>query len=465
MASVAANFRTSMRDTARRTGLADFWRWWTAQLAGVVPASLRNLVARQRLKPIVVFDRDEAILWELDDAGAHRLAYAPGARIPLHGDANEIAQAGRAAIETLRKRARGRAPEVVLALTPHQVLRKRLTYPALVENNLSHVLGYDLDRHTPFKSDELYYDAAIVGRDAARNEIKIELVAALRSVVDQLRRQVETWGAEVVAIAPEVPRGDAAPAQHLDLMPEADRTPAGLRRWQIVVPVVLAIVLAAVAIGIPIANKREEAITLLHQTEQARIQAAGADALRQQLEQSVEDYNFVLSKKYSYPSTVQLLDDVTRILPDDTWLTTLELKSIPKGKEPARKEILLRGESANAGRLVTLLEDSHLFEQAAPRSPTTKIQPGPGEIFDVGAQLKPLPMPAPVPIAVATAPASNAPGSAANAAANAALPAGVANAAPRPSAPAASAPPANASKPPPASFGPLPPSQDAKRAQ
>ena len=38
----------------------------------------------------------------------------------------------------------------------------------------------------------------------------------------------------------------------------------------------------------------------------------------------------------------------------------------------------MRGETANAGRLVQLFEESQLFAQAAPRSPTTKIQPGPG---------------------------------------------------------------------------------------
>ena len=48
---------------------------------------------------------------------------------------------------------------------------------------------------------------------------------------------------------------------------------------------------------------------------------------------------------------------------------------------------------------MTLLEDSRLFTQAAPRSPTTKIQPGPGEIFDLGAQMKPLSSPAPIALA------------------------------------------------------------------
>ena len=63
----------------------------------------------------------------------------------------------------------------------------------------------------------------------------------------------------------------------------------------------------------------------------------------------------------------------------------------------------LRGESANAGRLVTLLEESKLFVEAAPRSPTTKIQPGPGEIFDLGAQVAPIPPPPPLQIASTSA--------------------------------------------------------------
>ena len=111
-----------------------------------------------------------------------------------------------------------------------------------------------------------------------------------------------------------------------------------------------------------------------------------------------DDYNYVLGKKYGFASQVQVLNDVTKLLPDDTWLTQLEVKNTSKGKE-LRRELLLRGESANAGRLVSLLEESKVFIDAAPRSPTTKIQPGPGEIFDLGAQLAPTPAPPPVQLA------------------------------------------------------------------
>jgi hypothetical protein len=63
------------------------------------------------------------------------------------------------------------------------------------------------------------------------------------------------------------------------------------------------------------------------------------------------------------------------------------MKTTVKGKEMQR-EVFLRGESANGSKLISLLEDAKLVEQAALRSPTTKLQPGPGEVFDLGAQLK-----------------------------------------------------------------------------
>jgi hypothetical protein len=153
-----------------------------------------------------------------------------------------------------------------------------------------------------------------------------------------------------------------------------------------------------VAILLPIWQKRSYVIALQQTTAAARVQADAASGLRQQLETITSDYNYVLGKKYGFPSQVQVLDAVSKVLPDDTWLTQLEVKNTPRGKEP-RRELLLRGESANAGRLVSLLEESKVFVEAAPRSPTTKIQPGPGEIFDLGAQVAPTPPPAPLQLA------------------------------------------------------------------
>jgi len=160
-------------------------------------------------------------------------------------------------------------------------------------------------------------------------------------------------------------------------------------------PLGLVAAVALAAIAIPLWQKRDFAIALNTLANGARRQAAVSDALRAELDTRAGDYNFALEKKYAYPSAFRVIDEVSRVLPDDTWLTQMEMKTVAKGKENQR-ELLVRGESANAGRLVQLVEESTLFAQTAPRSPTTKIQPGPGEIFDLGAQVKPLAAPAQV---------------------------------------------------------------------
>ena len=147
----------------------------------------------------------------------------------------------------------------------------------------------------------------------------------------------------------------------LDLL-SADARPDGSlwRRWQLWAPLALIALLAIVAIVLPLWQKRAYTIALLQVTAEARVQAEASSALRAQLEQQAADYNFALGKKYAYPNAVQVIEDVTKLMPDDTWITQFEVKSATKGKEPHR-EMMLSGESANAGKLVTLLEDSHEF--------------------------------------------------------------------------------------------------------
>jgi hypothetical protein len=84
------------------------------------------------------------------------------------------------------------------------------------------------------------------------------------------------------------------------------------------------------------------------------------------------------------------------------------LKTTGRGKD-AQRDLYLRGETADAGKLIALLEDSKLVEQAAPRSPTTKIQGASGEVFDLSARLRSLSLPAPVAVEVAELAAPSSP--------------------------------------------------------
>ncbi len=447
------NLWHSLRDLAHRYGLPPLWRWWVAELGSFVPSALRRAVGRRRARPVLAFEAGSVVLWAPRTSGGV-LELAEVARVPIGGDAAAVSQAGRAAIDRLPPETRGRgdaATKVIIALPGSQVLRKQFELPAAVEENLKQAIAWDLDRHTPFPPEQLYFDAIVVGRDTQKKEIRVDWAAALRTHVDQARRLAEGWGAIVVGVTPDVPgvagRVPVA-SRRLNLLPEDARTETTpWRRWQVWAPIALLLAAILFAVGLPVWQKRDYTITMAQVTEQARVQAAAADTLRGEFERTTSDYNFALAKKYAYPSTVQLIEDISKLLPDDTWLLQLELKGATRGKE-AQREMVLRGESGSAGRLVALLEESTLFEQASPRSPMTKIQPGPGEIFDIGAQLKPLPPPSMIELAAA---ASAAPEGSPAATPAATPPAAVAPTAPE-GAPQARTPPAGS----PPAAGPAP---------
>ncbi len=421
-----ARLRQGMRDAAHRFGLPAFLRWWAGELAPLVPARTRGALQRRRVRPVLAFGVDSAVLW-VPRMHEGVIALVEAARIPLAGDAASVQQAGRAAMTALPPNVYGgpaAAANVVVALPRGQVLRKRLELPAAIEENLKQALAYDLDRHTPFRPDQLYFDAVVVGRSG--KELRVDWAAVLKSVADPACRMAESWGATVVGIVPDAVEGEGVSAialSKLNLLPEEARgTGPAWRRWQWWGPLALLAAVGAVALVLPIWQKRNYVIALTELADKARVEAEAADAVRQQVDQLAADFNFALGQKYAYPGALQLIEDVTKVLPDDTWLTQFEMRTTARGKEP-RRELVLRGESANAGRIVSLLEESKLFNEPAPRSPTTKIQPGPGEIFDVGAQLRrlpapapillgsdgPIPTPAPAPEAVTVAPASPAP--------------------------------------------------------
>ena len=75
------NFRQALREIAAKLGLPAFWRWWMGELAPLVPAAPRAALQRRRLRPILAFGDDVAVLWEprmVDGA----LMLAEAARVP-----------------------------------------------------------------------------------------------------------------------------------------------------------------------------------------------------------------------------------------------------------------------------------------------------------------------------------------------------------------------------------------------
>ena len=384
------------RPPAWRGKLESFWRWWTRELAHMVPERFAALGGASRV-PQVAIEGDEVVLVE------PRVAASVASRVPV-----QDAQRARGALRTMLEAAgegRGRAR---LALMHSEALLRRATMPAATEENLSQVLAFEMDRLTPFRADEVYYDHRVVSRDAAAGTIAVVVAVARRELVDAKVALLRSLGATVEGVT--VREDGPQPGGALNLMPAELRGERETPQARAVKRALLALsaILLLVVLGYPAWRKREE-IKALHPVEaRAQADAQATDKLAQELERLVAEYNFLLTKKHGIPPVLAYLEEISRLLPDNTWVQQFDLK--PAGKT---RELQIQGETPSSSKLIEILEQATLIQNASTRGTVTRGSAPGTERFFIAAEAKPRPQPEaisiaqlPSPVAAPAAPAN-----------------------------------------------------------
>src|SRR5262249_10828553 len=143
---------------------------------------------------------------------------------------------------------------------------------------------------------------------------------ARREVVDARVEALRSLGISVQGVAIREDNGSASAPY--DLMPSEQRGERGGGRERLVQQVLAAgvTVLLVVALALPLVQKRSAVVALNPQMERARQKAEATGALAAELDRQVADYNFLLSKKHGNYSALAVIEEVTRLLPDNTWV-------------------------------------------------------------------------------------------------------------------------------------------------
>lgn len=353
----------------RNASVGRFLRWWGRELAALVPPVLRPKHRPPARMLWVGIESGAVVLWRL----------AAGKRVEIGRVEFSSGEAAdhKIAFQALHERA-GALP-LGLCIPANQVLRKEIALPLAAAENLHDVLGFELGRQTPFTASQAYYDQRVLREDRVNGRLHVLLGVAARAGIDDILARLAEWGATLRAIvaSDELEGGGNC----LDLLPPRLRPKRGRAGvWLGISAATVTLVLFAVLLAIPLWKKREVVIALQPVLAQAQQRAGVVDGLKREQERLQAEHNFPIEHKLATPSRVALLDEVTRILPDNTWLQQLEIRGA---------EVSMQGTTLSSAKLIGLFEQSSLLENAHFKSPLVKVQGG-EERFQLGAAMKPV---------------------------------------------------------------------------
>lgn len=349
-----------MAASATQQGVVSgFLRWWLAELGSLLPSLPGGRAVAAGHRVVLDMEADRVRVTECRGVRESELGV-----FVLTPDRREVP----AELQLLLRRLRRERLEVVVRLPRVQVLVKAVTLPAEAEENLREVLGFEMDRQTPFAADQVYYDYRNEGVDQKDGRLRVTLVVVPRSHLDRARERLDEWGLSLTAVTFDE-RGEGDPdspcrlsAFNLWRPSHRQRRSTGWGRLNRVLGI-LAVLLALAVAALPLAVQKLRIADVESRIEAVSADARSAQALRDDIERRVSETGSLLRQRRQTAIVVEVLRELTRIVPDDTWLERFELKD---------GQMSIQGISSDASALIGLLEGSAQFENATFRSPVIR---------------------------------------------------------------------------------------------
>jgi general secretion pathway protein L len=341
-----------LRSRLAQTPLPRFWRWWTSELLTFLPPRWRELLQVE----------EHCVVLVPTAAGYQLEAERAGVRTPLFELAADNRDDWPSQIDAGLDEAR-RGQRRLLLLPESRLLRRALSLPSAALESLPTVLGFELDRQTPFKADQVYFDSRVLKQDSGAKQIQVELLVVPRQVLDA---ELERLGALAAGLAGVDVVDAHGKRLGVNLLPPERR--ASLPRTQPMIQAGLlaaSVLLVLFALGQVVQNRQQAVQSMQGEVEGQRERARVVTALRKQLEDAAAAANFLAVQKQTQASMVVLLDQLTGALPDDTFLERLSVSG---------NQLSITGFSSQATRLIGTLQSSEQLRDVALNG---AIQPDP----------------------------------------------------------------------------------------
>lgn len=271
-----------------------------------------------------------------------------------------------------------RGSHAELTLKPARFLFKPLELPQRASEFLEGVVRAQIDRLTPWSASEAAFGWS-APQPAGSDRIVVTVAATGRALLRPLVDALNAAGAEAVSVA-ATPAGATAP---ISVFAQNARSAIDFTRTRSVLVALLlgaglaagASLTAAAVVGYNLDNRQDELTRRIAERRMAL--RVGRDTGTQ----AVTPLRTLERRKHQSPSSVIVLEVLSQILPDHTYVTELRIEG---------DKLRVVGVTRDAPGLIRLIEQSPHFTRATFFAPTTRAPSDPGERFHIEAQIEPV---------------------------------------------------------------------------
>lgn len=271
-----------------------------------------------------------------------------------------------------------RGSRIEIALRPDRAMYGPLDFPAQAEPFLDGMIRAQIDRLTPWTADN-----AVFGWNGPTTitpeRVGVTFAAMARSATDPVVQLARSFDAASVTLLTTV-MGEDGSQQEIRLL---DRSLHSAIGKSVNVPRILRFALLGTAMMACVAALADTYLADRFQSEQQDLlrqvsQRRAALHLGGGADQS--GFGLLARRKQTTPSVVMVLESLSHVLPDTTYVTELRIEG---------DKVQVVGMTQDAPSLVRLMEQSPQFTRATFFAPTTRAPNEGGEQFHIEAHITP----------------------------------------------------------------------------
>jgi general secretion pathway protein L len=332
---------------------------WTGSVAAAIVAGLERVVSPRVVRLLEGDDGSFAVeATDKADATPPRIAFSEGTLTAPN----------------LASLFRGSRVEIVLQ--PKRFLLRPLELPARAADFLEGIVRAQIDRLTPWSASEAVFGCSAPVASGAEN-ITTMIAATTRKVAMTYVQAVSGFHPTAIAVCTDVAERAAGRVKVFEQKARGHLDAARLSR---VLLIALGAVAVATLISVTVAAYFADHLGA-QEAELARQISARRAAIRAGADGGDRSPLAALERrKYETPASVVVLEALSQLLPDHSYVTELHL---------AGNKLQISGITRDAPSLIPLIEQSQHFTRATFYAPTTRAPSDPGERFHIEMRVEP----------------------------------------------------------------------------